>query len=106
MLVSLTRREFMSIEMSDYIDVHQRSSALGIKAPEGFCILPRHFKSAKTVSDLCHESSALDLKALFREANLPITIYQPDETQIPYIQENDNTWLGPVLFFSAAYISE
>ena len=96
----------MSIETIDYLDVEQRSLALGIKAPEGFCILPRRFEHAQTVSDLCHESSALDVKALLRQANLPITIYQPDGTQIPYLQENDNTWIGPVLFFSMATLIE
>src|SRR4051794_33025838 len=92
----------MSIEIADYLDVEQRSSDLGLKAPEGACILPRHFAHAKDAGELCHESSALDLKALFREAGLPITVYQPDGTKIPYLQENDITWIGPLLFFSAA----
>ena len=96
----------MAIEMTDYLDVEQRASDLGLKAPEGACILPRHFASAKDVGDLCHESSALDLKTLFRQADLPITVYQPDEAKIPYLQENDITWVGPVLFFSAAALSE
>ena len=61
----------MSIEITDYIDVEQRSTDLGLKAPGGACILPRHFDAAKKVSDLCHESSALDLKTLFREADFP-----------------------------------
>jgi hypothetical protein len=96
----------MSIDITDYLDVEQRSSELGLKPPEGACILPRHFASAKQVSDLCHESSALDLKPLFREASLPITVYQPDGVKIPYLQENDSTWVGPLLFFSAAALSQ
>ncbi len=96
----------MSIEVTDYINVEQRFSDLGIKPPEGPCILPRHFAHAKDVAELCHESSALDLKALFREAEVPITVYQPDGTKIPYLQENDITWVGPVLFFTAASLIE
>jgi hypothetical protein len=96
----------MSIEVSDYIDVEQRAAALGLKAPDGVSILPRRFEHAKEVSDLCHESSALDLKTLFRQADLPFSVYQPDGVKIPYLQENDITWVGPVLFFSAATISE
>jgi hypothetical protein len=65
----------MAIEITDYLDVEQRSAELGLKTPEGACILPRRFCNAKDVGDLCHESSALDLKALFREADLPITVY-------------------------------
>ncbi len=96
----------MSIEITDYLDVEQRFSALGIKPPEGACILPRGFTHAKDVAELCHESSALDLKTLFRQADLPIAVYQPDEAKIPYLQENDITWVGPALFFSAAAISQ
>jgi hypothetical protein len=96
----------MFIEITDYVDVEQRSSDLGIKAPQGVCILPRRFEHAKAVSDLCHESSALDVKTLCRQANVPITIYQPDGPQIPYLQENDNTWIGPVLFVSAGVMSQ
>jgi hypothetical protein len=92
----------MAIEITDYVDVEERSSNLGIKAPEGAFMLPRHFAHAKDVGELCHESSALDLKTLFRQAGLPITVYQPDGARIPYLQENDVTWVGPVLFFSAA----
>lgn len=100
------RRPLMSIEISEYLDVRHRASALGLKAPEGICLLPRRFGSAKDVTELVHESSALDLKTLFREAGLPITVYQPDGTKIPYLQENDITWVGPLVFFSAVAISQ
>lgn len=96
----------MPIEITDYLDVGQRASDLGLKAPEGACILPRGFAGAKDARELVHESSVLDLKILFREADLPITAYQPDGAKIPYLQENDITWVGPVLFFSAASISQ
>jgi hypothetical protein len=95
-----------AIEINDYIDVGQRASELGLKAPEGLCILPRHFASAQDVAELVHESSALDLKTLFREAGLPVTVYQPDGTKIPYVQENDITWIGPLLFVSCAALSQ
>jgi hypothetical protein len=96
----------MSIEITDYPDVGQRASDLGLKAPEGACILPRRFASAKDAGELVHESSALDLKTLFRDADLPITVYQPDGTKIQYLQENDVTWVGPVLFVSYAALSQ
>lgn len=96
----------MAIEITDYLDVEQRSSELGLTAPEGACILPRRFATAKEAGELCHESSALDLKTLFRHADLSITVYQPDGAKIPYLQENDITWVGPVLFFSAAALSQ
>lgn len=96
----------MAIEITDYVDVGHRSGELEVKAPDGACILPRRFADAKDSAELSHESSALDLKPLFREAELPITVYQPDGAKIPYIQENDITWVGPVLFFSAAALSQ
>lgn len=96
----------MAIEITDYIDVEQRASDLGLKAPEGACILPRHFDCAKDASELCHESTALDLKTIFRAADLPITVYQPDGVKIPYLQENNITWVGPALLFSYAAVSQ
>src|SRR5947209_7339850 len=96
----------MTIEITDYRDVEHRSSELGLKPPEGACILPRRFATAKDAGELCHESSALDLKTLFRQADLPVTVYQPDGAKIPYLQENDITWVGPLLFFSAAALSQ
>ncbi len=96
----------MPIEITDYLDVGRRASDLGVKTPEGLCILPRLFASAKDVAELVHESSALDLKALFREAGLPVAVYQPDGAKIPYLQENDITWVGPVLFVSYAALSQ
>jgi hypothetical protein len=106
MTAASPRRLSGAIEITDYLDVGQRASDLGIKAPEGACILPRGFARAKNARELVHESSALDLKTLFREADLPITAYQPDGVKIPYLQENDITWVGPALFFSAAAISQ
>src|SRR5262249_23546494 len=38
--------------------------------------------------------------------SLPITIYQPDRDQIPYLQENDINWAGPILLFTVAALSE
>ena len=89
------RCQSMAIEITDYLDVSQHASDLGLKAPEGACILPRDFARAKDARELVHESSALDLKTLFREADLPITAYEPDGAKSPYLQENDITWVGP-----------
>jgi hypothetical protein len=94
------------LSVTDYLDVYHRASDLGLKAPEGACILPRRFDSAKGTRELVHESSTIDLKTLFRLAGLPITIYQPDGAKIPYLQENDITWVGPLLFFSATALSQ
>lgn len=95
----------MSIDVQEYIDVEERASALGITKPEGFCILPRHFEDGKTQSDFRHESSALDVKALLRQAKIPIALYKPDGADIPVLQENDNTWVGPIIFVTAAALS-
>jgi hypothetical protein len=95
----------MPIDVKEYIDIPQRCAMLGIKIPEGFSILPRHFADAQAVSELCHESSAVDVQVLLREANVSVTVYQPNGVTIPSIQENDNTWVGPLLFFTASSLS-
>src|SRR5216684_1014566 len=41
----------MAIEITDYLDVEQRASDLGLTAPEGACILPRRFASAKVAGE-------------------------------------------------------
>jgi hypothetical protein len=96
----------MAIVVTDFTQVEARCAALGMKLPEGVCVLPRHFEDATDVSELRHESSALDLKALFRKNGVPLTVLQPEGRNIPYLQQNDITWVGPVLFFGAAALSE
>lgn len=96
----------MPVEISDYVEIEQRCSLLGIQRPEGFCILPRNFEHAESLSELCHESSALTMKTLFRQARLPITVYQPSDAPLSYIQENDNSWAAPVLFLTVTALSE
>jgi len=96
----------MTIELTDFVDVEQRSLELGLTPPEGACILPRHFADANNAEKLEHESSALDLKILFRQSKIPIAVYSPKEYQIPYRTENDITWVGPLLFFSASALSQ
>jgi hypothetical protein len=96
----------MSIEVSDVMDPVERALQLGIKSPENFSILPRGFLRATDVSKMCHEASAQDLRTLLRANGQKIAIYQPDTGQIPFIRENDNTFVGPLIFFGAAAISE
>jgi hypothetical protein len=96
----------MPIEIKEIPDVESLSASLGISTPVGFCVLPRGFETATAVTDLKHECSALDLRVLLRQENIALTIYQPDGVTIPYLQENDNTWVGPTLFFGVTILTQ
>jgi hypothetical protein len=96
----------MAIEIKEIANVEALSAGIGISTPVGFCALPRGFETARALADLQHESSALDVKVLLREANIHLTIYQPDGVAIPYLQENDNTWVGPTLFFGVTVLTQ
>jgi hypothetical protein len=83
-----------------------RAESLGLRTPEGICILPRRFFYAKDRSELAYEESSQDVKILLRRAGIPLGKIEPEGVRIPYQAEHDNVWVGPVLFLGAAFVSQ
>jgi hypothetical protein len=96
----------MLIQTSEYINVRQRALELGLKPPTGLALLPRGFETAKTRTDLVYESTAADIRALWRGENLTETRVDEEKARVPYIQEKKYEWILPPLFVGAALWSK
>src|SRR5688572_1013452 len=93
------------ITTTDVEPLAARAHKLGIKLPEGVCVLPNGFFGAEKVSDLTYPGAALDVKALFREVGLPMGMVEGDGVKIPYTENRFDTWVGPVLAFGAGLVA-
>jgi hypothetical protein len=96
----------MLIQTADYIDVKQRAMELGLQAPTGLTLLPRHFETAEAKSDLVYESSAADIRALWRAEHLVETRIDSEGASIPYVQEKKYEWIFPTIVVGAAIWSK
>jgi len=96
----------MSITITDYVDVGSRAKHLGCAVPSKVAILPRNFATADAKSDLVHESNAATVRTLLRNAGIGETSLEADGEMFPYARENDCTWIGPIMFFTAGQLTE
>jgi len=96
----------MSIEVKPFINVRERLMQLGLHAPTGIAILPRNLESASDKADLLHESSTPTLRILWRQGSLKEDRIEGPDDMIPTIHEKQATFIAPMLFISAALLSE
>jgi hypothetical protein len=68
-------------------------------------LLPGNFFSATKSSELRYRSHALDTKSLLRQGGLPVEMVTGEGIAIPYVDERDATWAGPMVFVAAEMFS-
>ena len=96
----------MEITASSYVDVRERAEQLGCAIPTMIAILPRNFATAAKKDELVHESNAMTVRTLLRNAGIEETRVEVDGERFPCIQENDFTWAGPIIFCTSAALSD
>ncbi len=96
----------MSVKVYEYIDVTSRSLELGCNVPVGFAILPKNFAMARSKNELVHHSATFALRKLWQEIGLSETPIEQAAENFPVVQEKSYEWVGPILFFSASFISD
>lgn len=96
----------MSINITDYPDVRSRAKELGLAEPVNMSFLPRGFLEAEETSALANEASVSTLRTLFRQRGLEETKLDSQVGKFPVVHENALEWVAPILFFTAAHISE
>jgi hypothetical protein len=96
----------MSLEVKQFIDVRDRLAQLGLRAPKGVSILPRNVESASEKTDLLYESSTLTLRKLWKQGGFQEDRIEMPGDSIPTIAEKDATLTMPIIFISAAFLSE
>ena len=94
------------IKISDYVDVKKRAKELGYNKPISFALLPRNFETAKSKSELVHESTTPTIRTLWRQNNIVETRLEEEGEKLPYAQEKAFVWVGPTIFISIALFSQ
>ena len=78
---------------------------MGLVSPGGFALLPRNFEFAKDKTELLHEDTAPTMRAVFQEVGLTVTLVEPENGRLPYVEENSMEWVGPILLIGTAIYS-
>ncbi len=77
------------IEVRDFVDVEDRSKALGLSLLGDVTFLPRHFADAGDADMLVSETDGLDLGKLLHDQGIDVGIAKRDGETLPLIVEND-----------------
>jgi hypothetical protein len=96
----------MNVTVSGYPDVRERALQLGCNSPTGIAIIPKNFTTAATKQALVHQQSTPIIRALWQQAGIVETRIEKSGDIFPTVQEKTLEWIGPIIFFSAAIISQ
>jgi len=96
----------MSVEITDFADVHQRLSELGLPNASGLTLLPANLTSASSCEDLLQASEAATVRSLFRSAGLEFSELPDRAHRIRYIQNNAADWVGPTILVAGSLWSQ
>lgn len=96
----------MPITQRRYVNVPEKARELGCEPPRGLAVLPFNFDRAEARTDLLYDMEAASVKALLRGEGLVETPLERAGESFPLVQRNTADWFGPVVFFSAAYLSK
>jgi hypothetical protein len=96
----------MATQVFDYPDVEQRATELGCNIPTGLALLPRHFDTAQSKSELLHESSVIEIRRLLRQQGIIETRIEQEGEKFPYIDQKSFEWIGPTILLGAALMSQ
>lgn len=91
------------MEILPYINVYQKAEELGFNSNLNIAVLPRSFDTLTPESNICYEDAIRTVCKLFKQKNLPVSDLSVNKHT--YVHLNDAEWLGPIIFFSAATLS-
>jgi hypothetical protein len=94
------------LEVKDYVDVKKQAAKLGHTIPDGIVLLPSSFKSAQTTNDLVYTAGTDTVKKLLVQAGVPAAKLEQDGQEYPHAVQHTLEWIGPVILFTAAAVSQ
>lgn len=90
----------MAIEQTDYLNVAEQLSTLGLKLPRQMALLPEHFDIAKSLDECQHLVEAATIKTVLRNASLPLDEIVEKNRRPLLIQNNSFEIVLPAIFFT------
>jgi hypothetical protein len=94
------------LEVKDYVDVKKKAAKLGHTIPDGIVLLPSSFESAQTRNDLVYAAGTDTVKKLLVQAGVPAAKLEKDGQEYPRTVQHAFEWIGPVILFTAAAVSQ
>jgi hypothetical protein len=92
----------VSVEVSDFINVHQKLNELGAEYPtDGMALLPPNISTAESIGDLKQASEAATIRKLLRQSDVPVRDILSKEKRPPYVKNKSSDWVSPIIFVSA-----
>jgi len=98
--------ENSNLKISDFVNAEQKAKELGLEIPNSITILPQNFEFAKSKDELIYESTAATVRKLWQYNNIPETRLEKPQDKIPFSAHEAFEWVAPIIFVSAALISE
>jgi hypothetical protein len=99
------RKNPMNIQASNYIDVEEKATELGLNIPTGLAILPRNFDTAEATDELIHESTAPTIRSLWRQEGVAETRLEKEGMKIPQGSRKSWEWVGPIIYISQSMLT-
>jgi hypothetical protein len=96
----------MGIVLSEYVDVQQRATELGLVLTSALAILPRGFGAPAATSSLAHEAEASTLRKLLKAQGIDVQQVEPPNGRLPSVVERSADWLAPTLFVGSMLFTE
>ena len=97
----------MAIQVFEFVDVEEKSKALGCNIPTSIALLPRNFEIAESRYALLHEKSAWTIRELFQENGIVETPLERDgEVFYGVVEKGLEEWIAPMIFVSSALLSQ
>jgi hypothetical protein len=94
------------LEVKDYVDVKKQAAKLGHTIPDEIVLLPSSFESAQSRNDLVYAAGTDTVKKLLVQKGLPVVKLEQDGQEYPHTVQHAFEWIGPVILFTAAAVSQ
>jgi hypothetical protein len=92
--------------IEDSINVKQKAQDLNCNIPTSIAILPRNFENAPSKDELVHADTTSTIRVLWRQNGIIETPIEKETESIPFVVEESFEWIGPIIFFTATFISQ
>jgi hypothetical protein len=96
----------MKIDITDYIDISEKTAELGLQYPSGIAILPNNLESASNKDEFYYESSTSTIRKLFKLAGIEETQLEIEGKKPRQIVQLSSDWISPIIFLSYTVIND
>jgi hypothetical protein len=96
----------MSVTISNYPNVRDRTTALQMALSSELAILPRGFADGSGPGGLAHEPDASTVRKLLSAGGLEVQQLEPMAGRLPAVVQHSADWLSPTIFVGSMLLSQ